>query len=180
MNRTECRKSDNIRSDRGFTLVELIVVLAVIAIISSAAVLSIVGYIDKARFDKNEQNAQSVFQAAQASVNHKKSTGELEDWIKDVLMKEGAEDPYFPTNSDRNEEGSALDDIYNVNSLADFHPAGNNPGESVHMRYILNYEKGGTDAQSKALETLLGSYFYDSTVMQAAFTVEFDVEQTIG
>jgi len=72
MIRTDCRKSDNIRSDRGFTLVELIVVLAVIAIISSAAVLSIIGYIDKARFDKNEQNAQSVFQAAQASVNHKK------------------------------------------------------------------------------------------------------------
>ena len=64
MKQAENRKYNNFPSDSGFTLVELIVVLAVIAIVSSAAVLSVIGYIDKARFDKNEQNAQSVFQAA--------------------------------------------------------------------------------------------------------------------
>ena len=180
MKQTENRKFNNIRSDRGFTLVELIVVLAVIAIVSSAAVLSIVGYIDKARFDKNEQNAQSVFQAAQAAVNHKKSTGELEGWIRDVLIKDGTPDPYYPTNSDRNAEGAALDEFYDAADFANFNLASNNPGESVHMRYVLTYKKGGSDVQSKALEELLSSYFYDTTVMQATFTIEFDVEMTIG
>ena len=180
MKQAENRTIDNIRCDRGFTLVELIVVLAVIAIVSSAAVLSVIGYIDKARFDKNEQNAQSVFQAAQAAVNHKKTNGEIEEWIEQVLMKAGKADPYYATNSDRDAAGDSLDELYNPADFEGFSPAGNNPGESVHMRYILTYVKGGSDASSKAVEDLLSGYFYDTTVMQATFTVEFDVEKTIG
>ncbi len=180
MKQAEKRKYNNIPSDSGFTLVELIVVLAVIAIVSSAAVLSVIGYIDKARFDKNEQNAQSVFQAAQAAVNHKKANGELEDWINDVLTKTGEKDPYDSANSDKDSNGAALDDIYDDDDFKNFGTTVNKPGESVHMRYVLTYEKGGTDAGSKALEDLISSYFYDTTVMQATFTVEFDVEKTIG
>ena len=179
MNLSICRKLNDRHSDRGFTLVEVIVVLAVIAIISSAAVLSITGYIDKARFDKNEQNAQSVFQAAQASISRKKTSGEIESWVKDVLMQDGKEDPYYPTNSDMNEEGAALDELFNPVDFSNFDAASNNPGESVHMRYVLTYRKGGTDAESRDIEKLLSGYFYDTTVMQATFSIEFDVEQTI-
>ncbi len=179
MNLSSCRKLNDRHSDRGFTLVEVIVVLAVIAIISSAAVLSITGYIDKARFDKNEQNAQSVFQATQAAISRKKTAGEIESWVTDVLMQDGKADPYYPTNSDRNEEGAELDKLFNPVDFSNFNGASNNPGESVHMRYVLTYRKGGTDAESMDVQDLLSAYFYDTTVMQATFSIEFDVEKTI-
>ena len=73
--------------NKGFTLVELIVVLIVMCILASVAVLSIVGYIDRSRYNKNEQNAQSIYQAAQQAINRYAYTGKilpahLPNWLK--------------------------------------------------------------------------------------------------
>ncbi|MCR5598048.1 MAG: prepilin-type N-terminal cleavage/methylation domain-containing protein, partial [Lachnospiraceae bacterium] len=174
------KKQEHIRNEKGFTLVELIVVLVVIAIVSSAAVFSVIGYIDKSRFNKNEQNAQSVYQAAQAAVNHMKQNGEAEEWVKKVLLVKGTPDPYYPTNSDMDADGKPLDELYNEADFVNFDETRNRQGESVHLRYILTYKKGGADEESGLVSDLISSYFYDTTVMMGTFTIEFDVEKAIG
>ncbi|MCR5127386.1 MAG: type II secretion system GspH family protein, partial [Lachnospiraceae bacterium] len=174
------KRYKRISDSKGFTLVELIVVLAILAILSSVAVFSIIGYIDKTRFDKNEQNAQSMYQAVQTSLERKKVSGEAEAWITDELMKKGVADPYSEANADKDASGNDLDKCYNLTAFDAFSETRNQVGDSVHMRYTLTHLKGGADAQTQAVVQLVGSYFYDTTILDATFTIEFDVEKTIG
>ncbi|MBR5180630.1 MAG: type II secretion system protein [Clostridiales bacterium] len=56
------------RSKKGFTLVELIVVLVILAVLAAMLVPALVGYVDKAKAEKEYQTAATVYGAAQATV----------------------------------------------------------------------------------------------------------------
>ena len=53
-------------SKKGFTLVELIVVLVILAILAAMLVPALVGYIDRAKKEKDFQAASTVYAASQA------------------------------------------------------------------------------------------------------------------
>lgn len=53
-------------NDKGFTLVELIVVLVILAILAAILVPALLGYIDRAKGQQIVLNARSVYTAAQA------------------------------------------------------------------------------------------------------------------
>lgn len=54
------------KSNKGFTLVELIVVLVILAILAAILVPALLGYIDKAREKQTTTNAEAAYVAAQA------------------------------------------------------------------------------------------------------------------
>jgi type IV pilus assembly protein PilA len=54
------------KSKKGFTLVELIVVLVILAILAAILVPTLIGYIDKARQEKDFSTAQSIRVAVQS------------------------------------------------------------------------------------------------------------------
>jgi len=54
------------RKNKGFTLVELIVVLVILAILAALLVPALLGYIDKARQRKDIYKAKACLDAAQA------------------------------------------------------------------------------------------------------------------
>ena len=53
-------------SKKGFTLVELIVVLVILAVLAAMLVPALVGYIDRAKKEKEYQAASTAYAAAQA------------------------------------------------------------------------------------------------------------------
>lgn len=55
-------------NDKGFTLVELIVVLVILAILAAILVPALLGYIDRAKGQQIVLNARSVYTAAQAEL----------------------------------------------------------------------------------------------------------------
>ena len=169
-------KNKKAYGNKGFTLVELIVVLIVLCILSSVAVLSIVGYIDRSRYNKNEQNAQSIYQAAEAAINKYAYTGQQEQWIVNTLIAKGKLSPYIDANAVKTTDGKILDKCFNEIDYNKFTVSINKAGESVHMRYVLTHNKGVAEDE---LTKLLGEYFYDTSVFDATFSVEFDVEKTI-
>ena len=57
------------KNNKGFTLVELIVVLVILAILAAILVPTLLGYIDRARSEKNFSTAQTVRVAAQATID---------------------------------------------------------------------------------------------------------------
>ena len=64
-------------SNKGFTLVELIVVLVILAILAAILVPALLGYIDKAREKQTTTNAEAAYVAAQALATE--AYGKLED-----------------------------------------------------------------------------------------------------
>lgn len=148
------------RSRRGFTLVELITVLTILAILAAIAAGSVVGYIKKAKFDRNEANAITIYQAAQTAIAQMSTNGTIDGWVNGLIVDADVDEVTGFTN----EELSALD-------------ASN---ETVSKVVSLTYSPDVSDKNGEALYNLLTGYFYDKSVFGSTITVEFLISATYG
>ena len=141
----------------GFTLVELIVVLALLAVLAAVGIASAVGYIDQSKYDKNCQNAITVYQAAQTAISQKSENGTLNKWAQDLVAAQPVEDQL-------NTSGLTV-----VN-------------DAVHGTYYLTFNPHSSSRNPNdpeiTLYGLLYSYFYDPSVFGGTMTVVFDVSAT--
>lgn len=137
------------RRSSGFTMVELMVVLAIMAILAALVGGGLIAYIRLARFEKNEANARTLFQTAQIALTRKDTAGELDDFRQKVLL--------------------------NGQAGAHFDPAAQKADELNKNIYALYYDKvTDTDSDNELLRELLGDYIYDDSLLNAAVCVEID------
>lgn len=153
----------NIKNKKeGFTLVELMVVLAVTAILAALVGGGLIAYTRLARFEKNEANARTLFQTAQISLTRMETAGEL-DAFRDKVTKSGSMGQHF---------AEGLTD-------ADGKPLDGRTQKDLNT-YIaaLYYDKtGAADGNHNALvKELLGDYIYDASLLNASICVEIDVQ----
>ena len=73
-------------SKKGFTLVELIVVLVILAVLAAMLVPALVGYIDRAKKEKEFQAASTVYTAAQALATEAYGQGKTSAQAKDYAQ----------------------------------------------------------------------------------------------
>ena len=76
-----------LKDKKGFTLVELIVVLVILAILAALLVPALTGYIDKANQEKVAAECRQVVIAAQTEISEAYGKGTLDDVDKDVVLK---------------------------------------------------------------------------------------------
>ncbi len=149
---------------KGFTLVELMVVLAITAILAALVGGGLIAYTRLARFEKNEANARTLFQTAQISLTRMETAGELDAFRRQVM-----------------EEGSTGDHFQNDVTVTD---AG---GKTLVSRTkteldqnvaALYYDRTGAAAgnHNALVERLLGDYIYDASLLNASICVEIDVQ----
>lgn len=153
----------NIKNNKkGFTLVELMVVLAITAILAVLVGGGLIAYTRLARFEKNEANARTLFQTAQISLTRMETAGEL-DAFRDKVTKSGSMGQHF---------AEGLTD-------ADGKPLDGRTQKDLNT-YIaaLYYDKtGAADGNHNALvKELLGDYIYDASLLNASICVEIDVQ----
>lgn len=147
---------------KGFTLVELIVVLAITAILAALVGGGLIAYTRLARFEKNEANARTLFQTAQISLTRMETAGEL-DAFRDKVTKSGSMGQHFAEGlTDAN--GKPLD--------------GRTQKDLNTYIAALYYDKtGAADGNHNALvKELLGDYIYDASLLNASICVEIDVQ----
>lgn len=147
---------------KGFTLVELMVVLAITAILAALVGGGLIAYTRLARFEKNEANARTLFQTAQISLTRMETAGEL-DVFRDKVTKSGSMGQHFAEGlTDAN--GKPLD--------------GRTQKDLNTYIAALYYDKtGAADGNHNALvKELLGDYIYDASLLNASICVEIDVQ----
>lgn len=149
---------------KGFTLVELMVVLAITAILAVLVGGGLIAYTRLARFEKNEANACTLFQTAQISLTRMETAGELDAFRRQVM-----------------EEGSTGDHFQNDVTVTD---AGGNTLVSRTKTELdqnvaaLYYDRTGAAAgnHNALVKELLGDYIYDASLLNASICVEIDVQ----
>ena len=148
----------------GFTLVELMVVLAITAILAALVGGGLIAYTRLARFEKNEANARTLFQTAQISLTRMETAGEL-DAFRQQVAKDGSLGTHFK------EDVLVKDD--SGNTLVD------RKREELNQNVAaLYYDRTGpADGNHNALvEQLLGDYIYDESLLNASICVEIDIQ----
>ncbi len=169
----------------GFTLVELIVVLVILGILASAAVYSIVRYIDMTRYNNNQRTAETIYQSAQSYLNHMAENGTVDEWCRDLIGPAGLNDEsgsgIGTEDPSQNNNPELFDTKFNLGSFRLFPNNLPNalPGQSVHMRYAVTYTPGSDDPQSKLIRDLISPDFKATDVMSGIITIEFDVEKVL-
>lgn len=162
-------------NDRGITLVEMIVVLVIMAILAASGIFTGVGYIKRSRFQKNEANAEIVYNAVQTALQQKEKAGTIDDWTKNLI---GKGTPLASTGSNKPEQ-SSLDVSYNKEAFDDFPASGDKINNHIYMRYVLTYSSGNSSDPGDFLKSLIQPYFYDGTIFQGTITVEFLAEKSL-
>lgn len=150
------------RRSSGFTMVELMVVLAIMAILAALVGGGLIAYTSLARFEKNEANARTLFQTAQIALTRRDTAGELDDFRQKVLLNGQAGAHFDPaaltlTGEENEETRKQKADELNKNI------------------YALYYDKvTDADSDNELLRELLGDYIYDDSLLNAAICVEID------
>ncbi len=168
----------------GFTLVEMIVVLIILGILASAAVYGISAYINMTRYNSNMENAESIYQSAQSTLNHMSENGTLEAWTEKLLGEEGIRGTGaagIGTPSEYELNNPDPSNIYNRGffELFPYSMSDARPGESAHMRYAVTFIPGSADDQSKFIRELLDPDFRSTDIFSGVITIEFDAEKTL-
>ena len=144
------------RNRRGFTLVELMVVLAVTAILAVLAGGGLIAYTRLARFQKNESNARAMFQTAQLAAAQMELAGEKDDFT--ALVAAGGHGGHITeplTDTMTPDERDAL----NARVYALYFDKGVQPAQDTPEGKLYDYIK---------------DYVYDSSFLDAAFCIEID------
>lgn len=149
---------------KGFTLVELMVVLAITAILAALVGGGLIAYTRLARFEKNEANARTLFQTAQISLTRMETAGELDAFRRQV-MEEGDTDDHFQNDVTVTDAGG--------NTLVSRTKTELNQNVAA-----LYYDRTGAAAgnHNALVERLLGDYIYDASLLNASICVEIDVQ----
>ena len=187
----KCHSLDNLKNrkknNRGYTLVELVVVMMIMAICLGLAVWGISGWRDWADFKRQNEYAQTLFVAAQNQLTEYSENGLLQE-LSENLPKNGSDYACAFSEEDMNtitdSEGVPLD-------LEKLWPASS--GKTNAFRYqgkichiqsekgdYTRYENGefdnGADPEKQILFDILSSYTYDPDILNEVISLEFSPE----
>lgn len=135
---------------RGFTLTEVCVTLVILVVLAAIAIPMGIKYQKLAEFRKNESNAKTVYLAAESALTWYRSSGQWEDFCREVVRDGMRNDTFEETESEKNGR------IYAI-TLNSKHAKEKSPSQELVRR-------------------LLSDSIYDKEFLNAAIAVEIDIE----
>ena len=148
--------------NKGFTLIEMIVVLMIIVIVSAVGTVGMLHYLDYSMFNQNEEYARTIFSTTQTALTNLKKSGGLED-IQKRLESEISNSSVAP-KEDWYDTESKISDT-NLNPRYYY----------LNSYYYDNPDASISDNVTKPiLKELIGDYIYDNDIWNHALSVEID------
>lgn len=159
------------RSNRGFTLVEMIVTMMLLSILLTISVMGLMAWQDWSDFNQANEYAETMFLAAQNQLSEYNANGTLEDFAKQTKNYSPAE---VKLDSIYYEEGQAYSDdsvwvTVNKGTLVSVRA---NKGD--YSLYAAG--KDTTSPTAPIVYQLLQGYLYDTSILNDAICVEFSLE----
>lgn len=133
---------------KGFTLVELTVVLVIIGILAAVGIPTAIHFIRQAEYRKNEENAKTAYLAAESTLTWYRTSGEWETFREQVKAK------------------GILNDTF---------PAGDVKEGRIYAVSVNRWDSGESASRDLALELLDGGV-YSKDFFDAEIVIEVDVE----
>ena len=159
------------RSNRGFTLVEMIVTMMLLSILLTISVMGLLAWQDWSDFNQANEYAETMFLSAQNQLSEYNANGTLGDFAKQTKN-------YSPAgvklDSIYYEEGKAYteDSVWVTKDKGTLVSVCANKGD--YSRYAAG--KATTSPTAPIVYQLLESYLYDTSILNDAICVEFSLE----
>lgn len=150
-----CRHGMKKNNKGGFTLVELVTVMALLSVLLSLGAGMMERYVHKARFQKNNEYAGTLYLSSQAALIHRKAGGTLADFSKKVRQ-------YGALVGE--EVSKAGEELYALEFTGEDYKA---------------LMSGNLDGDGGLLYDFLSDYIYDDSIWNGAVRVELDLEQAL-
>ena len=152
------------KNNKGFTLVEMIVVLTIMAVMMGTAVWGVTGWIAHYEYISSEEKARTIYMAAQSALSAAESRGTLDEYISS-LNKNGEMGKFAKKTGD-----TGLDKAtYGI-------PTNPDNEDEIHEYGYLSVSQGEyASGANKALFDMLEPYVSDSEQLNASIVVEFDL-----
>lgn len=142
------KKSFGKLGKKGFTLVELTVVLVIIGILAAIGIPTAMHFIKKAEYRKNEENAKTAYLAAESTLTWYRSSGEWEAFREQVMAK------------------GVLNNTF---------PAGDEKEGRIYAVSVNNWDSAASASHEQAMKLLDGGV-YSEDFFNAEIVIELDVE----
>ena len=159
------------RSNRGFTLVEMIVTMMLLSILLTISVMGLMAWQDWSDFNQANEYAETMFLAAQNQLSEYNANGTLEDFAKQT---KNLSPDAVNLDSIYYEEGKAYSDesVWVTVNKGTLVSVCANKGD--YSRYAAG--KTTTSPTAPIVYQLLEGYLYDTSILNDAICVEFSLE----
>lgn len=170
------------KDNKGFTLVEMIVVLVILAILLGVSTMGVIAWQQWAYFNKQNEYAQEMFIAAQNQLTEYDANGSLELLADSLKTDTGEMIRELDVTTLTNNQGTAykLDEVWyeSLDKEEKTKYQGTLVYASCKKGDFFDYVAGRLSDEAKATGAdivfeLLQNYIYDTSILNAAISVEF-------
>ncbi|MCE5195998.1 MAG: prepilin-type N-terminal cleavage/methylation domain-containing protein [Negativicutes bacterium] len=141
---------------KGFTLIELVVVMTLMAILSGFGLPAATAYLEESQSMQMQNYAKTLYYATQSALTYYKSGGHADDLKQQIILAGTPIDSY----------------LYDYLGKTD-------PDLSANQYYALLLEKGEADplsADANLIKQLCTPYLYDAAVLAQGVCLEIDLD----
>lgn len=159
---------EKLKERKGFTLVEMIIVIGILAVLGGVIGVGVHGYLVNAYMTRVNDTAKTVFLAAQNYITEQKQLGKLDEFNEQAenygnggaLNEDTVREILLANHSNDTEYLSDYEKKYRMD----------------HIRYLTLNEGEQSEGSQNPIDTIVRTYLDDTDILEHTFLMEYDTK----